>query len=475
MPITRMDPPSGVPTQRPMLIRRALLLTLLLALVAMPAAANAATRVVVRGAGFGHGVGLSQYGAYGYAQHGFDYREILSHYYTGTELGRASSRTVRVLLQQRDPYVRIRGAKRIGGKTTNPKKMYVARTSGSTVVVRNTRGKLLGRFSGGARATGLGSVQRLMGPAINGVSSGLYRGAIDMLPDGGGVTAVNAIQLEDYVRGVVPGEMPSSWSTDALKSQAVVARTYALATLKSGAAYDLYPDVRSQVYRGVVAEQASTNAATRSTAGQVVQYNGQTAITYYFSTSGGETENVENAFLGSIPKGWLAGVKDPFDSLSPKHRWTFRFTKSSFKRHLGGYVKGRYKKIKVLTRGVSPRVIRARVYGTRGTTTVSGPTLRARLGTYDSWLYFTNVSSSPAAAIHLARSRTTLRPHTIVGSFAPAPRSRRVAIERRDGRRWRRVAVARTSRAGAYRAALGRAGVYRVRHGAVIGPSVRIR
>jgi stage II sporulation protein D len=379
-------------------------------------------------------------------------------------------------MQERDPYVRVRGAKLIGGKPTSPSRLYIARTSGSTVVVRNASShKLLGKFAGGARATGSGSPQRLMGPAMNGVSSGLYRGAIDVLPDNGGVDAINVVTLEDYVQGVVPGEMPATWDTEALKAQAVVARTYALATLKTTGVFDLYPDTRSQMYRGVVAEQARSSQATRDTAGEVVEYNGQIAITYYFSTSGGETEDVENAFLGSVPKGWLAGVKDPFDSISPRHRWTFRFTKASIARHLGGYVKGKYKKIKVLTRGVSPRVIQARVYGSRGTTLVSGPTLRSRLGAYDSWLYFTNVSSSQAATVRFARSRTTLRPRSLVGRFEPAPRNRRLAIERRIGKRWRRVLVVKASRAGAYRAAVLNAGVYRVRHGSVIGPSVRIR
>ena len=129
----------------------------------------------------------------------------------------------------------------------------------------------------------------------------------------------------------------------------------------------------------------------------------------------------------------------------------------------------------MLERGVSPRVVRARVYGTRGTTTITGPTLRARLGTDDTWLYFTNVSSSQAAQLRFARSRTTLRPRAIVGRFAPAPRRKRIAVERRAGRRWQRVAVARLSRAGRYRVSVGRTGVYRVRAGGIAGPSVRIR
>jgi hypothetical protein len=120
-------------------------------------------------------------------------------------------------------------------------------------------------------------------------------------------------------------------------------------------------------------------------------------------------------------------------------------------------------------------VIQARVYGSRGTTLISGPTLRSRLGTYDSWLYFTNVSSSQAANIHFARSHTRLRPLSLVGRFEPAPRNRRLAIERKTGKRWRRVSVVKASRAGAYRAASLKPGVYRVRHGSVIGPSVRIR
>ena len=455
-------------------MRRTLPLTLLVLLAALPVAAQAATRVVVRGAGYGHGVGLSQYGAYGYAQHGFGYRDILSHYYTGTSIALTPGRSVRVLLQSRDPYVRVRGAVRIGTEEVSPGKTYVARASGSKLVVRSSGGKLVGRFAGGARATGLGRALRLLGPAINGVSSGLYHGAMDMLSDSGGVTAVNVLRLEDYVQGVVPGEMPASWDTEALKSQAVVARTYALATIKSGGAYDLYPDTRSQVYRGMSIEQSRSNAAVRATAGEIVDYNGQTAITYYFSTSGGETESVQNAFLGSLPRGWLAGVKDPFDSISPRHRWTFRFTRSSMRSHLGRYVKGRYKKIKVLSRGVSPRVILARVYGSRGTTTITGPTLRERLGTYDSWLYFTNVSSSQATAVRFARSRTVLNAHTIVGRFAPAPRGRRLAVELRDGRRWHRVAITRTSRRGSYRVGVSRPGTYRVRAGPVSGPAVRI-
>ena len=96
---------------------------------------------------------------------------------------------------------------------------------------------------------------RLMGPALNGVSSGLYRGDIEVRVDGGGVTAINELDMDSYLRGVVAGEMPSTWPLEALKVQAVAARTYALATRKTDGAFDQYPDTRSQVYRGVTGRE----------------------------------------------------------------------------------------------------------------------------------------------------------------------------------------------------------------------------
>ena len=108
---------------------------------------------------------------------------------------------------------------------------------------------------------------RLLGPALNSISDGLYRGAIEIRPDVGGVTAINVIDLDPYVKGVVAGEMPSSWPLEALKVQAVAARTYALATRKTTGTFDQYPDTRSQVYKGVAGESVRSNAAVDQTGG----------------------------------------------------------------------------------------------------------------------------------------------------------------------------------------------------------------
>jgi stage II sporulation protein D len=458
-------------------MRRIVLLTFTFLLL-VPAASQAAVRIVVRGGGFGHGIGLSQYGAYGYAQHQFSYRQILSRYYRGTDLGRAGQRTVRVLLQSSDPYVRFRGATRIGSKSARPDTTYVARSSGGVLAVSASGGKRLGRFTSPLKVSTSRAALRLLGPAGNGVRDGLYRGSLLLSPAGsGGVTAVNALGLDSYVKGVVPGEMPSSWLQDALRAQAVVARTYALATIKPGAVFDLYPDTRSQVYRGASGEAASTNTAVEATGGQVLTYGGRVAITYYFSTSGGETENNENVFLSALPQAWLRGVEDPFDDISPRHRWRFSFSPGQLQARLGSYVLGRFRTIRVLSRGVSPRIIRARVYGSGGTRIITGPTLRSRLGLYDSWAYFSRVSSSQAraksVAAALAVSRTRLL--ELVGRFDPAPRGRRILLEQRIGGRWTRLRGARTSRRGGYAVRVAARGVYRMRAGSVAGPAVRVR
>ncbi len=448
-------------------MRRVLAITTLCLLAAAPAA-SAATRHIVRGAGFGHGIGMSQYGAYGYAQQGADYRGILSHYYTGTGLGTAPSRPVRVLLQASDPYVRFTGATKVAGRRVNPDTVRIVRPArGGRLRVSG-----VGTFAGPLKATGGGSI-RLLGPAINGVSSGRYRGTM-MLHSGaaGGVTAINSLPIDFYVRGVVAGEMPSSWHPEALKAQAVTARTYALATRKSGEVFDLYPDTRSQVYLGVQGERSTTNSAIRATSNQVVVYGGAIATTFFFSTSGGRTENIENSFVGAPPRPWLKSVSDPYDNISPKHRWTFRFTTSQLGAKLGS--PGRFRKVTVLRRGNSPRIVRARVYGSRGTRDLTGPQIRARLGLYDTWAFFTKVSTSQVRGPRRASASVVPLPH-IRGEMSPAPRSRRLVVQRRTRKGWRSAGRIRTTRRGRFSTAVPRAGSYRVKSGAVAGPSVRVR
>src|SRR5205823_1138865 len=134
--------------------------------------------------------------------------------------------------------------------------------------------------------------------------------------------------------GVVPREMPSAWEAEALKAQAVAARSYALANLHAGGSFDVYSDTRSQVYGGIAAEQPSTNDAVAATAGEVVLYDGDVADTLFFSTSGGRTASIEDVWPRAEPQPYLVAVPDPYDTASPYHNWTQTITGSTLARQL---------------------------------------------------------------------------------------------------------------------------------------------
>ena len=130
---------------------------------------------------------------------------------------------------------------------------------------------------------------------------------------GSGFKVVNRLLLEGYLRGVVPRESPSSWPQAALRAQAVAARSYAVRGIKDQGDFDLYCTVASQVYNGYDGEADSTNAAVKATAGVVPTSGGRPIVAYFFSTSGGHTENIENVWGGS-PVPYLKGVSDPYDT-----------------------------------------------------------------------------------------------------------------------------------------------------------------
>jgi len=449
------------------------------------ATADAAKRFTIRGAGYGHGVGMSQYGALGYASHGWSYKSILAHYYTGTSLGVLKEpRDVRVLLQSTSGSASFTGASRAGGRTLSPTKTYYARArAGGQVQLLGPRGGALATVAAPLRATGPGLLT-LVGQAANGRTNGAYRGALEFRPGTlGGINSINAVGVDDYVKGVIPLESPASWPIEALKAQAVAARTYALTTSKAGAGFEHYPDTRSQVYGGASAEQPSTNLAADQTAGQLVTFEGTPVPTYFFSTSGGRTEDVENTTLGSEPQPWLKSVEDEYDSVSPKHRWgPIRMRYRAARSRLGGLVKGRFKGVEVIRRGSSPRVVEADVIGTRGRVRVNGATLRARFGLNDTWAYFTSIKTrrtpppddpeTGGVGPVIARVPTIAG---LAGHVVPARKGASVEVQRRTGGRWVEVGAATVGRGGRYRTGIPATGLYRVRHNGDAGPAVRVR
>ena len=267
------------------------------------------------GHGWGHGVGMSQYGAFGYAQHSWTFQQILAHYYPGTAPGTLPGATSRVLLADRK------------------KTLTISSTVPWTVKDGTGRGHTLAAgavsFDAGLSllVDGQAAPQPLTPPLTFSPGPGgpltlfrPYRGKIQVDLVDGKLRAVDIVGLEQYLYGVVPAEMPSTWAPEALKAQAVAARSYALATRLVGAPFDEYADTRSQMYLGLSAESPATTAAVDATRHQVLLFAGKVATTYFFSTSGGETASIADVW-GVAPLPYLVAVADPYDVISPYHDW----------------------------------------------------------------------------------------------------------------------------------------------------------
>jgi SpoIID/LytB domain protein len=345
---------------------------------------------VVSGRGWGHGVGMSQWGAYGFAKEGATFDEILAHYYQGTTLGPAPVSKVRVLLA--------------------PSRKRVTIASVAAFRVRDGAGVTHNVDAGphllgpGLRMKVDGAKQKrpLQGPLLflPGASplrlDRPYRGQLLVSVTNGALRVVNHVGLEAYLYGVVPSEMPHTWAAEALKAQAVAARTYALAVRKTGSDFDLYPDVRSQVYRGIVGEKPSATAAVQATAGQIVLYEGQIAKTYFFSTSGGRTATVTDVWPGSDPVPYLVSVDDPYDSASPHHQWG-PFTVKAGRLAKVLRVSGRLLDVRTSV-NASGRVRTVTGVGAGGEATVTGADIRRALGLRSTWFRIGLLSLAPPTA-----------------------------------------------------------------------------
>ncbi len=334
---------------------------------------------VIKGHGFGHGVGMSAYGAYGLALHGHGYRSILAHYYRHAHVERASRHPVRVLLGGGARSVGFKKAKKACGKRLHPHHGYRFKRSRKGVALLSSGGRRIARCGRAATAAGKGAVRIR--------NKGVYRGSLRVRASGGRLLVTNVVGLDDYVMGVVPNEMPPSWSQPALRALAVAARSIALVGGRGGS-FDVYDDTRSQVYGGKGSETPSTNRACRHTRRRILRYHGHVATAFYSSSSGGRTESVQFAFPGARPVRYLRSVNDPYDGISPDHTWRVGYSQGEMESRLAGLFSGRLRRIKVLKRGDSPRIVKAKVVGSRGSSTTTGPVLEARLGLKSTWARF---------------------------------------------------------------------------------------
>ena len=340
---------------------------------ATPAAVTATT-FLVSGRGWGHGVGMSQYGALGYAQDGWTFDQILGHYYTGAELGPSPVARVRVLVAEAKAGVTVRSpvpfrVRDVFGKTYSLPAGAVPLGPKLRVAVNGTPTELAG------------PLLFLPGTAPLELDRS-YRGQISVSVTGQKLDAVNILGLEQYLQGVVAQEMPSAWPDEALKAQAVAARSYALAHRLSGKAYDLYADVRSQVYGGIAGEQARTTTAVQATKGQVLLWEGKPIDALFHSTSGGATLDAAEVFGTPVP--YLVSVDDPHSDLSPVNRWgPVPVAETTLRKGLK--LAAPVKSLQ-LARGPSGRVSSVQVTTSAGTVKITGATLRLAGGLRSTWV-----------------------------------------------------------------------------------------
>jgi peptidoglycan hydrolase-like amidase len=273
-----------------------------------PAAPAGAVRFC--GHGWGHGVGLGQWGAKGMALAGLSYRFIDQHFYTGATWSSLDTANAPI-------HVAV-----LWGTAT-----YRVVPSGPAQLIAGTRvtniapGQSIAfSMAGGVQKvvpTSATTRLTLYGPSGR---YHAYRGTIVAQPSGGLLYMINVLPIEDYLRGL--GEVPSSWPLEAIKAQIVAARCYALTHMGSTSLYDVDDTTQFQVYRGIDAESASQNAAVDQTAGQVLMYNGRVIEAFFSASDGGHTANVSDVFGGSLATyPYLRGVLDPWDVVAPRHTW----------------------------------------------------------------------------------------------------------------------------------------------------------
>jgi stage II sporulation protein D len=357
------------------------------------------------GRGYGHGVGLSQYGAKGRALDGQSAETILAHYYKGTSIGTMSNSTVRVLVlhsfaatSSNPVQVYGRGATwSIDGvsKTfpVDARLRFTPSVSGTTttwkVLVTATDGSIL--YSAASPSSirmrsGTGTTLQLWSTPS---AYDRFRGVLRLIGNTNGTSlanVVNELPMESYLRGVVPAEISASWPAESIKAQAIAARSYAEYRLHpTTGTYDVYNDTRSQVYLGYLAEKTATTAAIQATAGKVLRTSTGAKVTALFhSADGGWTENNENVFTSSTGAktagvySYLRGSSDrrpdgtSYDGASPYATWhTNTYTLAQIQAWFAADSRsnvGTLVALDLRNRGVSGRLISVTLIGANGTT-----------------------------------------------------------------------------------------------------------
>ena len=384
----------------------ALLTAALLAAVGSAAPAGAVTgdtwpvpthaTITIRGHGYGHGHGMSQYGAEGAAREGLGYRQIVQFYYPGTDWGVAKGRvSVLITADTSDdlvvaarPGLTVRdtaGGDRVELPRNGATRWMVAVGSDGVnrVSYRTQRWHRWKELRGQGEFYAAGDPVTLVTPT----GERAYRGRLRVgVTSSGERVTVNDLALDNYLKGVVPLEIPASWHADAVRAQAVAARTYAAYERRhpQSSAYQICDTGSCQVYGGYDAEYPASDQAVDATAHRVLLSGGDPAFTQFGSSSGGWTA------AGSVS--YLPAQADPYDGWSgnPVHSWSTRVSDATLEQAWPAV--GDLRRITVTGRDGhgdwGGRVGSVVLSGTGGRVTVSGDTFRSVLGLRSTWVTF---------------------------------------------------------------------------------------
>ena len=399
-------------------------------LTTIPARADSAVSVksgsfTIRGAGWGHGWGMSQYGAYGAARKGLSWKQILAFYYPGTQLKTMPSGTkINVwITADSDNSLRVQPASGLTVRDsaghryavpagTSYTSWRISRSGAGYRLSYRTRSgsyvtKSTGLTTGAWSFTTRSKVVKIILP--NG-SVRSYRGSVALIKRGAGGRTINSVLLEDYVKGVVPAEMPTSWAADAVRAQAVAARSYAVRLRDFGnySGFDICDTTACQVYGGVSRETSAGSAAVKATAGKIVTYRGKVALTQFASSNGGYSAK------GDYP--YLAARRDPYDGVIKSQAWTRTITASSIQRAWPSV--GTVRQLRITSRDGAGawggRVKTIKIIGSSRTATVSGTTFQHMFGMRSS-LYM--IVGSRMSSPKLAPTAVVYEPSAAYATF----------------------------------------------------------
>lgn len=356
-------------------------------------------KIVVKGHGYGHGHGMSQYGAQGAALDGLAYKEIVDFYYPGTAWGKVTGK-VRVLISadtSDDVVVSPTAGLAVRDLTDRSTHVLPVRDGvtrwrldvreGRTVVeLYSDRWRRFtapwARDLGGDAEFFANSPITLWTPSGSATYRGILRAASPS-PGSASRDTVNIVSMDQYVMGVVPYEMPASWHPEAVKAQAVAARTYATWSRNQNFRrhYQICDTTSCQVYGGTGGEDRRSNAAVRATRRQILTYGGAPAFTQFSASSGGWTS------AGSVP--YLPAQEDPYDAWDGNsvHAWSVTVDASQLERSYPSI--GNLRRIWVTSRDGNGewqgRVTELVLDGSNGAATITGDSFRWTFGLRSSW------------------------------------------------------------------------------------------